>query len=76
MRMRIECMRCQGSRATRSGDIMEKKNSDQGRELQASEIRRKIDQGWTSLQRGKAIDGEEFFRQLEREERELLRNAY
>jgi len=55
---------------------MEDKNSDQGRELQAGEIRKKIDQGWTSLQRGKAIDGEEFFRQLEREERELLRNAY
>jgi hypothetical protein len=54
---------------------MEKKNSDQARE-HAGEIQKKIDQGWTSLQRGKAIDGEEFFRQLEREERELLRNAH
>ena len=55
---------------------MEKKNSDHVRELHADEIREKIDQGWTSLQWGKAIGGEEFFKQLEREERELLRNAH
>jgi hypothetical protein len=54
---------------------METKNSDRVRE-HAGEIQKKIDQGWKSLQRGKAIDGEEFFRQLEREERELLRKAH
>ncbi len=46
---------------------------DQLRELQLRELRKKIDQGWTSLQSGKTIDGEEFFKQLESEERELVR---
>lgn len=55
---------------------MEKKNSGQVREAQGGEIRKRIDQGWTSLQRGRAIDGEEFFKQLERKERELLRNTH
>jgi hypothetical protein len=37
------------------------------------EIRRKIDQGWTSLERGEGIDGDVFFVALEREEQKLER---
>ena len=46
---------------------------DRVRELQLREIRKKIDQGWASLGRGEAIDGEQFFANLEREERTLER---
>ncbi len=46
---------------------------DQLRELQLREVRRKINAGWASLEQGEGIDGEEFFRGLEREERELRR---
>ena len=41
------------------------------RELQLHDIRRKIDQGWASLQRGEAIDGVNFCAALEREEEKL-----
>jgi len=55
---------------------MDKQNGGQIRELQGSEIRKKIDQGWASLERGEAIDGEEFFKRLETEERQLVRNSH
>jgi hypothetical protein len=41
---------------------------DRVRELQLREARRKIDQGWACLERGEGIDGDAFFKQLEREE--------
>jgi antitoxin ParD1/3/4 len=46
---------------------------DRIRELQIQELRRKIRAGWASLERGEGVDGEEFFRNLKREERELTR---
>jgi len=46
---------------------------DRIRELQIQELRRKINKGWTSLERGEGVDREEFFRSLEREEREMAR---
>jgi antitoxin ParD1/3/4 len=46
---------------------------DRIRELQLRDIRNRIDQGWASLERGETIDGEQFFRRLEREEQELAR---
>lgn len=39
------------------------------RELQLREIRKRINEGWASLERGEGVDGAEFFRLLEREER-------
>jgi len=41
------------------------------RELQIQELRHKINQGWSSLKRGQWVDGEEFFKGLEREEQDL-----
>jgi antitoxin ParD1/3/4 len=41
------------------------------RKLQIQELRHKINQGWSSLKRGHWVDGEEFFKGLEREEQEL-----
>ncbi|MBZ5669259.1 MAG: type II toxin-antitoxin system ParD family antitoxin [Acidobacteriia bacterium] len=46
---------------------------DQIRQLQIQELRKKINKGWASLERGEGVDGEEFFRVLGREERELAR---
>jgi antitoxin ParD1/3/4 len=46
---------------------------DRIRKLQIQELRKKINKGWASLQHGEGVDGEEFFRALEREERELAR---
>jgi antitoxin ParD1/3/4 len=46
---------------------------DRIRELQIQELRKKIDKGWASLEHGEGVDGAEFFRTLEREERELAR---
>ena len=43
------------------------------RELQIRDIRKKIDEGWRSLERGEGIDGQEFFRTLERGEQRLTR---
>jgi len=43
------------------------------RELQIRELRKKINQGLASLERGQWVDGEEFFQGLEREEQELVR---
>ena len=37
------------------------------------EIRKQIDQGWTSLERGEGVDGDAFFAALEREEQKLER---
>ncbi|HXJ93973.1 MAG TPA: type II toxin-antitoxin system ParD family antitoxin [Terriglobia bacterium] len=47
---------------------------DRTRSLQLRELRKKINAGWASLERGEGIDGEEFFRGLEREEQGLRRN--
>jgi antitoxin ParD1/3/4 len=46
---------------------------DHIRELQLREIRKKIDQGWGSLERGEGIDGAQFFKRLEQQERSLER---
>jgi len=46
---------------------------DRIRELQIRELRKKIGQGWASLERGEGVDGDAFFKQLEREEQELER---
>ncbi len=43
------------------------------RELQIRALRHKINQGWSSLERGQWVDGTEFFKGLEREEQELGR---
>ncbi len=43
------------------------------RELQIRHLRKKINQGWASLERGEGVDGEEFFRALERKEQALGR---
>jgi len=43
---------------------------DQDRDLRIRELRNKIDQGLASLERGEGVDGEEFFKALEREEQE------
>ncbi len=43
---------------------------DRIRELQIRELGHKINQGWSSLERGQWVDGEEFFKGLEREEQE------
>lgn len=47
---------------------------DRVRRLQIQELRKKINQGWASLERGEGVDGEEFFRTLERDEKKLGRN--
>ena len=46
---------------------------DRIRELQIRELQKKINDGWASLGRGEGVDGEEFFKTLERQERELER---
>ena len=46
---------------------------DHLRQLQIQELRKKINKGWASLERGEGVDGEEFFRALERDERGLAR---
>ena len=46
---------------------------DESRQVQTQELRKKIDQGLESLQRGEGVDGEEFFNSLELEEQELGR---
>ena len=46
---------------------------DQVRKLQLQELRKKINEGWASLERGEGVDGDVFFRALEREEKELTR---
>jgi antitoxin ParD1/3/4 len=43
------------------------------RELQIRDIRKKIEEGWRSLERGEGIDGEAFFKTLEREEQRTTR---
>ena len=40
-------------------------------ELRKQELRKKIAQGLESLGRGESVDGDEFFAQLERDERRL-----
>lgn len=46
---------------------------DQIRQLQIHELRKKINKGWASLERGDGVDGEEFFRALAREEKAMAR---
>jgi antitoxin ParD1/3/4 len=46
---------------------------DRIRQLQLREMRKKIDQGWTSLEQGEGVDGDAFFAALEREEQKLER---
>ena len=46
---------------------------DRIRELQIQELRKKINRGWASLEHGEGVDGEEFFKALEREERKRAR---
>ena len=46
---------------------------DRIRELQIRGLQKKIDEGWSSLERGEGVDGVEFFRGLEQEERKLRR---
>lgn len=46
---------------------------DRIREFEIGEPHKKIDQGWVSLERGQSVDGEEFFKGLERQEQELGR---
>jgi hypothetical protein len=43
--------------------------------LQVLEMRKRIDQGLESLRRGEAVDGDDFFRALGREERARERAA-
>jgi antitoxin ParD1/3/4 len=46
---------------------------DHLRKLQLRELRKQINQGWASLERGEAVDGAEFFRTLAREEKAMAR---
>jgi len=46
---------------------------DRIRQLQIQDLRKKINKGWASLERGEGVDGQEFFRALGREERALAR---
>ena len=43
------------------------------REARLQLVRRKIEEGWADAQRGDLIDGEDFFRQLELEEKVSVR---
>lgn len=46
---------------------------DQVRKFHLRELRRKIDEGLSSLERGRGVDGDVFFQALAREEKELTR---
>ena len=46
---------------------------DEVRKIQLQELRKKINEGLASLERGEGVDGDVFFRALEREEKELTR---
>jgi len=46
---------------------------DHIRQLQIEELRKKINEGWASLERGEGMNGQEFFLALGREERALAR---
>ena len=48
---------------------------DHIRQLQIQELRKKINKGWASLERGEGVDGEEFFRALAREEKAMARKS-
>ena len=48
-------------------------DKDRLRQKRVEEIRRKIEEGWESLQRGEGVDGEEFFERLARRETKLER---
>ena len=44
---------------------------DKIRQLQIRELRKKINAGWASLERGEGVDGEEFFKALARDEKKM-----
>lgn len=46
---------------------------DDLRQLQIQDLRKKINHGWASLERGESVDGETFFRGLAREEKAMAR---
>ena len=46
---------------------------DRVRRLQIQELRKRIHEGWASLERGEGVDGEEFFKSLAREEKQRER---
>ena len=46
---------------------------DHLRKLQLRELRKQINEGWASLERGEGVDGSGFFRVLAREERAMSR---
>ena len=46
---------------------------DRIRQLQVRELRKRISEGWASLERGEGVEGEEFFRALEQEEHKRRR---
>ena len=46
---------------------------DRVRKLQLQDLRKKIDDGLSSLERGRGVDGNAFFQALAREEKELER---
>ena len=46
---------------------------DRIQQLKVQDLRKKINQGWASLELGEGVDGEEFFRALGREERGFVR---
>ena len=46
---------------------------DRVRRIQVQKLRKRIDEGWTSLERGEGVDGDLFFRALAREEEYLGR---
>ena len=46
---------------------------DRVRKIQIQELRKRINEGWASLERGEGMDGEEFFKALAREEKQRER---
>lgn len=70
--------RVESGRYESAGDVVRDalrflEERDQVRQVQTQELRKKIDKGLESLERGEGVDGEEFFDALERDERELRR---
>jgi len=70
--------RVESGRYESAGDVVRDalrflEERDQVRQVQTQELRKKIDKGLESLERGEGVDGEEFFDALEGDERELRR---
>jgi hypothetical protein len=62
---------CASEVACEAARIFEER--DRIQQFQIHALRKKINLGWASLERGVGVDGEEFFRTLGHEERELAR---